>query len=109
MKQSQEVTMLKGQLEGIKTKKEELTNKLQEKDSEIKILHKRLNKESIISLKFQKSSSDLNDLLGKQGDPSDKRGIGFECSQENEEIGENSKAQKGRVEDNLKKQTYLWN
>ena len=72
--------MLKGRLEDMKTKEKELTHKLQEKDTEITILHQRLNKESITGLKFEKSTSDLNHLLGKQIDPNDKRGIGFVCN-----------------------------
>jgi hypothetical protein len=37
----EEITMLKGQLEDAKAKEEELTNKLQKKDSEINTLHER--------------------------------------------------------------------
>ena len=53
---SEEVTMLKGHLGDMKTKEKELTNKLQEKDTEITILHERLNKERITGLKFEKST-----------------------------------------------------
>lgn len=64
----------------MRTKEEELKNELQEKDSEINILHERVNKESFISLKFEKSSSCLNDILGKKRDVSHKIGIGFKFS-----------------------------
>ena len=56
-----------------------LTTKIHEKNNKIKTLHETLNKESIISLKFEKSTSYLNNLLGQQRDSSDKRGIGFGC------------------------------
>ena len=83
--------MLKGQLEGVQTKKEELANKLQEKDNEIKIIHERLNKESLINLKFNKSSPDLENLLNKQRDHNNREGIIFRC---NLERGETSNSHK---------------
>ena len=54
-----------------------MTTKLHEKNNNIKTLHETLNKENIISLKFEKSTLDLNNFLGQQRDSSDKRGIGI--------------------------------
>ena len=45
---------------------------------------------------FGKSTSNLNDLLGKQRDPSDKRGIGFGC---NTNKGEDSQSHGREDED----------
>ena len=55
-KQFEEISMLKSHLEDAQLKEKELTNKIQEKGSEIDILLERLNKEMIISLKFGKST-----------------------------------------------------
>ena len=57
--------MLKDQLEDAKIEKEELKNKLQRKDNEMKAIHERLNKESLINLNFNKNVSNLENLLNR--------------------------------------------
>ena len=63
---------LKSQVDNDKRTKENLTTKLHEKNNKIKTLHETLNKESIIGLKFDKITSDLNNLLRQQRYSSDK-------------------------------------
>ena len=58
-----------------------------------------MEKASIINLNFERNTSDLENLLSKQRDTNDKRGIGFICNQDNMEFGKSSMAQERKVEE----------
>ena len=58
-----------------------------------------MEKASIINLNFERNTSDLENLLSKQRDRNEKRGIGFISNQDNTEFGKSSMAQERKVEE----------
>ena len=113
-KKSLETASLKKQVEEAKKTQEVLANQLKEKEAscqkheiEISSLKKELEKINNPSLKFERSSTILDNILEQQKSPHDKTGIGYDNTQKNLEKGESFKVSKKRIEEKSKRHVSI--